>query len=51
MILIVLTQFATLIEHGEKVQMGTRSGKFVTLSQLIDDVGVDAHVFLCHAQP
>ncbi|HPI94580.1 MAG TPA: arginine--tRNA ligase [Gammaproteobacteria bacterium] len=42
---IVLTQFANLIEHGEKVQMGTRSGKFVTLSQLIDDVGVDAARF------
>jgi arginyl-tRNA synthetase len=42
---IVLTQFANLIEHGKKVQMGTRSGKFVTLSQLVDDVGVDAARF------
>ncbi len=42
---IVLTQFANLIEHGEKVQMGTRSGKFVSLSQLVDDVGVDAARF------
>ncbi|MCF6319254.1 MAG: arginine--tRNA ligase, partial [Proteobacteria bacterium] len=42
---IVLTQFANLIERGEKVQMGTRSGKFVTLSQLVDDVGVDAARF------
>ena len=42
---IVLTQFANLIEHGEKVQMGTRSGKFVTLSQLVDDVGVDSARF------
>ena len=42
---IVLTQFANLIENGEKVQMGTRSGKFVTLSQLVDDVGVDAARF------
>jgi arginyl-tRNA synthetase len=42
---IVLTQFANLIEKGEKVQMGTRSGKFVTLSQLVDDVGVDAARF------
>ncbi|MFK8013744.1 MAG: arginine--tRNA ligase [Marinicellaceae bacterium] len=42
---IVLTQFANLIENGEKVQMGTRSGKFVSLSQLIDDVGVDAARF------
>jgi arginyl-tRNA synthetase len=42
---IVLTQFANLIEHGKKVQMGTRSGKFVTLAQLVDDVGVDAARF------
>jgi len=42
---IVLTQFANLVEKGEKVQMGTRSGKFVTLSQLVDDVGVDAARF------
>ena len=42
---IVLTQFANLIEKGKKVQMGTRSGKFVTLSQLVDDVGVDAARF------
>lgn len=42
---IVLTQFANLIEKGNKVQMGTRSGKFVTLSQLVDDVGVDAARF------
>ena len=42
---IVLTQFANLIEKGKKVQMGTRSGKFITLSQLVDDVGVDAARF------
>jgi len=42
---IVLTQFANLIENGKKIQMGTRSGKFVTLSQLVDDVGVDAARF------
>ncbi len=42
---IVLTQFANLIKSGEKVQMSSRSGKFVTLKQLIDDVGVDAARF------
>ena len=42
---IVLTQFANLIKGGEKVQMGTRSGQFITLSQLVDDVGVDAARF------
>jgi arginyl-tRNA synthetase len=42
---IILTQFANLIRDGQKVQMGTRSGQFITLSQLIDDVGVDAARF------
>ena len=42
---IVLTQFANLVKNGEKVQMSSRSGKFVTLKQLIDDVGVDAARF------
>lgn len=42
---IVLTQFANLIKNGKKIQMGTRSGQFVTLSQLLDDVGVDAARF------
>ncbi|MCF6288219.1 MAG: arginine--tRNA ligase [Proteobacteria bacterium] len=42
---IVLTQFANLVKDGEKVQMGTRSGNFITLSQLVTDVGVDAARF------
>lgn len=42
---IVLTQFANLIEGGQKVQMGTRSGQFVTLAQLVNEVGVDAARF------
>lgn len=42
---IVLTQFANLVKDGKKVQMGTRSGKFITLSQLVSDVGVDAARF------
>ena len=42
---IVLTQFANLVRGGQKMQMGTRSGQFVTLSQLVDDVGVDAARF------
>ncbi len=39
---ILLVQFASLFRGGEKVQMSTRSGEFVTLSALIDEVGVDA---------
>jgi arginyl-tRNA synthetase len=42
---IILTQFANLIRDGQKVQMGTRSGQFITLAQLIEDVGVDAARF------
>lgn len=42
---ILLVQFATLYRHGEKVQMSTRSGEFVTLKQLLEDVGRDAARF------
>lgn len=39
---ILLVQFASLYREGQKVQMSTRSGQFVTLRELIDEVGVDA---------
>ena len=39
---IQLVQFANLYEQGEKVSMSTRSGEFVTLKQLRQDVGQDA---------
>jgi arginyl-tRNA synthetase len=39
---IILVQFAVLYEGGEKVQMSTRAGQFVTLRQLRQDVGTDA---------
>jgi arginyl-tRNA synthetase len=42
---IVLVQFAVLIRGGEKVAMSTRSGEFVTLRELSDEVGVDAARF------
>jgi arginyl-tRNA synthetase len=42
---ILLVQFATLYRGGEKVQMSTRSGEFVTLRQLFEDVGRDAARF------
>ncbi|HEY2684152.1 MAG TPA: arginine--tRNA ligase [Steroidobacteraceae bacterium] len=35
-------QFVTLFRGGEKVQMSTRSGKFVTLRELRGEVGNDA---------
>jgi arginyl-tRNA synthetase len=42
---IQLVQFANLYENGAKVSMSTRSGEFVTLKQLRDDVGRDAARF------
>lgn len=42
---VLLVQFATLWRGGEKVPMSTRSGQFVTLRQLRDEVGTDAARF------
>ncbi len=40
-----LVQFAVLYRGGEKVQMSTRAGQFVTLAELRDEVGNDAARF------
>lgn len=40
-----LIQFVTLYRGGEKMQMSTRSGEFVTLRQLREEVGNDAARF------
>ena len=42
---ILLVQFAVLFRGGQKVQMSTRSGQFVTLRELREDVGSDAARF------
>ena len=42
---VLLVQFANLYRSGEKVQMSTRSGSFVTLRQLREEVGSDAARF------
>ena len=42
---VLLVQFANLYQGGEKVQMSTRSGSFVTLRQLRKEVGADAARF------
>jgi arginyl-tRNA synthetase len=42
---VLLVQFANLYRGGEKVQMSTRSGSFVTLRQLRKEVGTDAARF------
>lgn len=39
---ILLVQFATLYRGNEKIQMSTRSGQFVTLKELREEVGKDA---------
>jgi arginyl-tRNA synthetase len=35
-------QFVTLLRHGELVKMSTRQANYVTLDELIDEVGADA---------
>ena len=42
---ILLVQFANLYRGGERLQMSTRSGSFVTLRELRDEVGTDAARF------
>ncbi|NNC99013.1 MAG: arginine--tRNA ligase [Gammaproteobacteria bacterium] len=42
---VLLVQFAVLYRGGEKVKMSTRSGSFVTLRELREEVGVDAARF------
>jgi arginyl-tRNA synthetase len=42
---ILLVQFATLYRGKEKLQMSTRSGEFITLQKLQDEVGKDAARF------
>ena len=42
---VLLVQFVTLKRSGEKVQMSTRSGEFVTLADVVSEVGVDAARF------
>ena len=42
---VLLVQFATLYRGKERLQMSTRSGEFVTLRQLREEVGADAARF------
>ncbi len=39
---VVIHQFVTLLKDGEQVKMSKRLANFVTLQELIDEVGVDA---------
>ena len=38
----VIYQFVTLTRHGEQVKMSTRRAEYVTLDDLVEEVGVDA---------
>ncbi|MBJ7355165.1 MAG: arginine--tRNA ligase [Thermoleophilaceae bacterium] len=38
----VIMQLVNLTENGQRVQMSKRSGEFVTVDDLIDDIGADA---------
>ena len=39
---VLIMQLVHIVEGGERAQMSKRSGEFVTLDELIDDIGVDA---------
>lgn len=39
---IILVQFAVLFRDSKKIQMSTRSGQFITLRELREEVGTDA---------
>jgi arginyl-tRNA synthetase len=39
---VLIHQFVTVVQHGQVVKMSTRKANYVTLDELMDDVGVDA---------
>lgn len=43
---IILVQLVNLLRNGEAVAMSTRAGEFVTLAQVIEEVGADAARFM-----
>ncbi len=43
---VILIQLVNLVREGKQVSMSTRAGEFVTLSQVVEDVGVDAARFI-----
>jgi len=42
---VVIMQLVHLVDSGERAQMSKRKGEFVTLDELVDDIGVDAARF------
>jgi arginyl-tRNA synthetase len=43
---VILIQLVSLLRGGKPVQMSTRSGEFVTLKDIVDEVGKDAARFM-----
>lgn len=43
---VILVQLVNLMKNGEQIAMSTRAGKFETLSQVLEEVGVDAARFI-----
>lgn len=44
-LVIIIYQLVTLLRRGEKVPASTREGKFITLREVMEEVGVDAAKF------
>jgi arginyl-tRNA synthetase len=42
---VAIVQLVHIVERGERMQMSKRKGEFVTLDDLMDDIGVDAARF------
>ena len=42
---VIIMQLVRLMQNGETVRMSKRTGKMITLSDLVDDIGVDAARF------
>ncbi len=42
---IIIVQLATIYRNGELVQMSTRSGQYISLREILDEVGADAARF------
>ena len=43
---VILVQLVNLLRNGKPVQMSTRAGEFVTLKDIVDEVGKDAARFM-----
>jgi arginyl-tRNA synthetase len=49
---VVMMQLVHVVERGERAQMSKRKGEFVTLDELVEDIGVDAaRFFLLQRSP